>query len=85
MRDGGEMENGVILDRGVEPGVIAERAFRSGLARLDISFEHEIDIGRNIEIDCFASNQSRLIFAAEIRQKESHPARPGSGAVAAKV
>ena len=57
MGDRGEMKDRIILDRGVETGVIAERPFRPHLARLNVTFENEIDIGRHFEIDRFARDQ----------------------------
>ena len=57
VRDRGEMEDRIILDRGVEAGVIAERAFRPRLARLHVAFEDEIDIGRHFEVDRLALHQ----------------------------
>ena len=57
MRDRSEMKDGIIFDGSVVTGVIAERTFRPHFARLHVTFENEIDIGRNFEIDRFARNQ----------------------------
>ena len=65
MRDRGEMEDRVIIDRGVEAGVIAERSFRPHLARLDVAFEDEIDVGRDFEIDRLALHQLDGFLAQE--------------------
>ena len=51
------MKNRVILDRGVKSGVIAERSFRPRLPRLHITFEHEINVGRNFQIVRLAFHQ----------------------------
>ena len=50
MRDRGEMKDGIILDRGVEAGVIAERPLGPRLARLHVTFENEIHVRRNFEL-----------------------------------
>ena len=51
------MEHGIILDRGVIAGVIAERPFRAHFARLHITFQDKVHIGRHIEIDGLALYQ----------------------------
>jgi hypothetical protein len=51
------MEDGIILERGVETGVVAERAFGSCFAGLDGAFEDEIDVGWDLEVDGFALHQ----------------------------
>ena len=57
MRDRGEMEDRIIFDGSVETGVIAKRTFRPHFARLNVTFQNEIDIGRNFQIDGFALHQ----------------------------
>jgi hypothetical protein len=69
MGDRGEMKDRIILDRGVEPGVIAERSFRPHLARLDVTFQDEIDIARNFQVDGFARHQLDRFLADESGEK----------------
>ena len=57
MRDGGEMEDRVILERGVKAGVIAKRTFRPHLARLHITFEDEINVARDFQLDGLARDK----------------------------
>ena len=57
MRDRGQMKDRIILDRGVKPSVIAERTFRPHLARLYVTFQDEIDIRRDIDINSFTTHQ----------------------------
>ena len=57
VRDRGQMKDRIILDRSVKPGVIAERSFGPRLARLNITFENEIDIARHFQIDRFARHE----------------------------
>ena len=78
--DGGEVEDRVILDRGVEPGVIAERSFRPGLAGLDVAFEDEVDVGGDFEVVGEALHQLDGFLAQETGEEDLvEPIGEGSG------
>ena len=57
VRDGSQMENGVVFDCGVKSGVIAKGSFRAHLAWLHITLQNEINVRRHLEIDGFAADQ----------------------------
>ena len=84
MCDRRQMEDRIIFNRSVETGVIAERSFRPHFARLHVTFEDEIDIGRNFEIDGLARNKLDR-FLSEKSGEKNFVQAIGQGAVAAKV
>jgi hypothetical protein len=51
------MKHRIIFQRRVITGVIAERSFRPHLPRLHVTFQDNIDIRRNFDIDGFAFHQ----------------------------
>src|SRR5438093_3627363 len=72
------MENGIIFNRGVKPGVIAKRSLRPHFSRLHITFENEIDVCGHFELngftanklDCFLSQEaSKEQFVQSVRQR----------------
>jgi len=57
MGDRGQMENGIVFDRGVEAGVIAEGSLGPRLTRLHIAFEYNIHVRRHIDVYGLAANK----------------------------
>ena len=70
MGDGGDVENGVVVDGGVEAGVISERAFGAGLAGMNESFDDEIDISGHLEGDGFAGDEVHGALPDEAREED---------------
>jgi hypothetical protein len=57
VRDRSQMENGVVFDCGVKPGMITKRPFRAHLGWLQITFQNEINVCRHLQVDRFAPHQ----------------------------
>ena len=54
MRNRRQVEHRIIFHRGVITGVIAKRSLWFCLARLDITFQNKIDIGRHFQVNRLA-------------------------------
>ena len=57
MGDGGDVEHGVVVHRGIETSVITERAFGTGLAGMDESLDDEVNVGGHFERNGFAGDE----------------------------
>ena len=51
------MENGIIFNRGVKPGVITKRSLRPHFTRLHITFQNKIDVRGDFEVNGFTANK----------------------------
>ena len=50
-------KTGIVVRMRVEAGVIAERTFAPPLARLDVALQHDLRVGRDLEIDRHALDE----------------------------
>src|SRR5205807_3819767 len=64
------MKDRIILDRGIETGVIAEWPFWSHFAGLDKTLQNEIGIGGNVHVDCFAFHQLHRFLAQKSSKQD---------------
>src|SRR6266480_2379687 len=69
MRDRSQMEHWVVFDCGVKARVIAKRPLRPHLAGLNITLQDKVDVRRNSDIDCFATNKLDRLFSKKTRKK----------------
>ena len=66
MRDRRDVEARERIDRRVVAGVIAERPLREELlARIDVALEHEVRVGRDLEVDRLAAHVLDRLAAQE--------------------
>lgn len=70
VRDGGDVEDGVVVRQGVIPGVVAEGAFAATFVGLHISLEHELTFSGDLQIHGLALHQLHGRLAQEPREKE---------------
>ena len=54
MRHAGDMKNRIFVFEGIKACVVAERAFGAQFVEVDVAFEHDFGIRRNLEIDRLA-------------------------------
>ncbi|OPZ81423.1 MAG: hypothetical protein BWY76_03038 [bacterium ADurb.Bin429] len=50
MRDGGDMEDGVVVRQRVVSGVVAERSFPAALAGVHVALDDEISVGGHLQV-----------------------------------
>ena len=89
--DGREMEHGVVVGQGVVPRVVAERPLDPGLSRRHVPLQHDLRVGRDLEVDGLALDQLDRLLAKNARDRklvhlwrQRHRARPHRRRVAAK-
>ena len=54
MGDRGQVKDRVLVGQGIEAGVVAEGALGTQFIQLDVAFEYDLGVGRNLQIDGFA-------------------------------
>ena len=69
-RDRRHVEDREALGRRVEAGVVAERPFVRELALVDVSLEHDLRVGRHLEVDGHALDELDRLAAQEARDHQ---------------
>src|SRR5271155_972270 len=65
VRDAGDVEDGIVVRRSVEAGVVAEGAFAAELIELNVAFENDLSGGGDLEVHGFALHQFDRLLAEE--------------------
>ena len=81
--DGGEVEHRVAVGQGVVAGVVAEGPLHSGLVQVHVAFEHELGVGRHLQVDRAALHEIHRLAAQEAGEEHlvQHPGQRCRGRV----
>jgi len=69
VRDAGDVEDGIVIGRRIEAGVVTEGAFAAQLIELHISFKHVLRRSGDFEIDRLALSQVPQAAGAGIQRR----------------
>ncbi len=90
MREGGHVEHRVLVGERVVAGMVPEWPFGATLARFHVTFQHDLGVGRHLEIDGAALHHVHRLAAQEAREhhlvddaREWSGGRVGDGGVGA--